>query len=268
MPFFQYKNHNIHYLQFGNGSELLIAIHGFADKAETYLALETALESKYTVLAIDLPFHGKTDWKNSTYTVSDIENVILKLAHLLGKKQVALMGHSMGSRLIMKVLPHIYRQVTHLYFLAPDGIRIKGLFNANLVPVWFRKWAKNRLERPEQFLKFSNFLYKRKWIKPIAHKFVGVHLSNARRRKRLFNNWISLTHFMTYPWKFASFLSHHQIPIDLFYGTKDFIIQPKEGKKFTKKVPHATLHILEVNHQMINSTLNAYLRNYFETIQK
>ncbi len=57
----------IHTYRFGAGPELLIAIHGFSDRARMFTVLEPALAGKYTVVAIDLPFHGQTEWQKNTF---------------------------------------------------------------------------------------------------------------------------------------------------------------------------------------------------------
>lgn len=259
MPFLNYKNSKIHYLQFGSGPKLLIALHGFADVAETYKVLESVLAKRYTVLALDLPFHGKTEWSKAFFTKKDIQNLIDLLAQEAGFQRFSLMGHSMGTRLIMKVLPKFVDRVEGLYFLAPDGIKIKGPFNMNLTPVWLRQFLKKRLTYPQRLQAVVRWLYNKGLVQPIVNKFVQVHLSNPRKRNRLMGTWISLADFITYPWRFARLLNEKQISIDLYYGKKDEIIPVKGGKRFCKSVPHAKLHVLESNHRLINEELASRL---------
>ena len=50
----------VHILCFGTGPELLIALHGFGDRARMFAVLEPALADRYRVVAVDWPFHGQT----------------------------------------------------------------------------------------------------------------------------------------------------------------------------------------------------------------
>ncbi len=264
MPTLNYKDSTIHYEKFGQGKQLLIALHGFADVGETYRNLETSLSPHYTVVALDLPLHGKTIWQNDIYTKEDIIQILRMVIEKYPSDKFVLMGHSMGTRLIMKVLPEFIHQVERLFFLAPDGIRIKGIFNMNLIPVWFRWWAKGRLEKSNRFQGFVSYLYKKGWISKLANAFIHVHLNNPKRRRRLLGQWISHQYFMTYPWQFARLIIEHNIPIDLFYGKKDKIIPPNEGHRFVKRVPHAKMHLLQSDHQLINQELNTRIKEIFE----
>ena len=259
MPQLHYQDSTIHYTQFGNGPNLLIAIHGFADTGKTFEVLEAALSQQYTVIAFDLPLHGKSNWQKAFYTKADIIAILQLFCAQQNKTSFALMGHSMGTRLIVKMVPNLREQIEHLYFLAPDGLRNKWVFNMNWIPVRLRWWSKRKLEVSDKFQQFIAFLDKKRLIKPIVNTFVQVHLSNPRRRRRLLGVWISHQYFMTYPWQFARLLRKEKIPIDLFYGKKDKIIPARWGQDFVHKIPHARLHLLESNHKLINKELASRL---------
>src|SRR3954447_7673004 len=68
-----FKNSNVHYRQFGNGPKLLFCFHGYGRESDTFHILERRLGSLFTIIALDVPFLGLTDWK---------DEIVLKLKYL------------------------------------------------------------------------------------------------------------------------------------------------------------------------------------------
>src|ERR1035437_4038700 len=58
-----YQQSTFHFHQFGNGAKLLLCFHGYGEMAGSFLFLEKSLGKEYTMIAIDFPFHGKTNWQ-------------------------------------------------------------------------------------------------------------------------------------------------------------------------------------------------------------
>jgi pimeloyl-ACP methyl ester carboxylesterase len=61
--FLTYKSSRVHYLKGGGGKRLLFCLHGYGESSGSFVFLEAPLGGEFTLIAIDLPFHGKTDWK-------------------------------------------------------------------------------------------------------------------------------------------------------------------------------------------------------------
>ena len=57
----------IAYTRWGTGGKLLFCLHGYGETGAGFAFLETALGDEYTILAIDMPFHGGTDWKEGLF---------------------------------------------------------------------------------------------------------------------------------------------------------------------------------------------------------
>src|SRR5882724_5510260 len=93
--FLTYKSSHIHYQRTGNGRRPLIAFHGYSDSANSFNLLEEYMGNDYTLIAIDMPFHGKTDWKEGLtlrpVDLIEIMNAILQDLSLPHSK-IYLMG--------------------------------------------------------------------------------------------------------------------------------------------------------------------------------
>ncbi len=49
----------------GKGASLLFCFHGYGESSGSFGFLEGALARQFTIIAIDLPFHGQTEWRET-----------------------------------------------------------------------------------------------------------------------------------------------------------------------------------------------------------
>ena len=259
MQYFQHSNGKIAYRQFGEGEKLLIAIHGFSDRANLFDALKEGLGKKYTVYAFDLPYHGQTEWEKDYFDRSDVQHFIELILAKENKSQFALMGYSMGGRIIQVLLPEIIEKVTHLYLVAPDGIDTKWMFNVNQFPMFVRHYLRRALRKPERFFRMLHWFYNKKFITKFIHDFAYNHLKTPERRHRLFCTWNAIHHFKTNPKKFKQLLQKYSLSTDLYYGKRDEVIQASSGEWLSERLPHVHLHLLEEGHLLIDQALNQLL---------
>jgi len=76
----------------------LLALHGWLDNAATFDRLAPLLGAHFHLVAIDLPGHGRSDWRptGAWYHYVDYLGDALAAADTLGWKRFALLGHSLG----------------------------------------------------------------------------------------------------------------------------------------------------------------------------
>ncbi|MEN0049665.1 MAG: alpha/beta hydrolase [Bacteroidota bacterium] len=257
--YFQHSNGKIAYRKFGEGKELLIAIHGFSDRASLFDLLEEGLGKKYTVYAFDLPYHGQTEWQKEEFDKTDVLSFINLILKRENQENFALMGYSMGGRIIQVLLSEIIKKVSHLYLIAPDGIDTKWMFNVNQFPMFVRHYLRRALRKPERFFRMLHWFYDKKFITKFVHDFAYNHLKTPERRHRLFCTWNAIHHFKTHPKKFKQLLQEHQLPTNLYYGKRDEVIQASSGAWLSEGLPHVQLHLLEEGHLLIDQALNELL---------
>ncbi|MEL6718432.1 MAG: alpha/beta hydrolase, partial [Bacteroidota bacterium] len=249
----------ITYRKFGEGEELLIAIHGFSDRASLFEVLEDGLGKKYTVYAFDLPYHGQTEWREDYFDKKDVLSFIQLILKQEQKDSFALMGYSMGGRIIQVILSEIIEKVAQLYLIAPDGINTKWMFNVNQFPMFVRHYLRRTLRKPERFFRMLHWFYNKKFITKFIHDFAYNHLKTPERRHRLFCTWNAIHHFKTHPKKFKELLKKYQLSTDLYYGRRDEVIQVSSGEWLSEGLPHVRLHILDEGHLLIDQSLNQLL---------
>ncbi len=260
--FLDYKKSKVHLLRFGSGKDLLISFPGYANPAEIFLPLATALGEHYTILSVDLPFHGATEWSASSFSLEDMHGLIELILLREGRSEFALMGYSFGGRIVQKLVPNFASKIKTIILLAPDGIFTRGMVNAHLVPRFVRGWLRRSLRDPGWLLSLVRLFHRLQLLSDYNLKFIHYHMSNAERRERLFNTWVSMYDFVLRPAKTKELFRKSKIPVALFFGKTDPAIPLESGKWMAQDLENVSLFILEEGHRIIGPALIKALREY------
>ena len=117
-----YKESTINYCRFGNGDKTLFCFHGYGESSDSFLFLENYLGKEYTIIAIDFPLHGKTDWKQQIFLPDDLINIIELLKP--SKQKISILAYSMGGRMALHLLQTIPQSIENIGLIAPDGLHL------------------------------------------------------------------------------------------------------------------------------------------------
>lgn len=115
------------YQKQGSGKKVIIMIHGWADKLQTFDELTSDLAKKYTVYRMDLPGFGQTQAPNEPWGLDeyvmfiDEFNKKLKINHVH-----AYIGHSNGCAVLVRGFSNNKIKSDKLILLAAAGIRNKN----------------------------------------------------------------------------------------------------------------------------------------------
>lgn len=254
--FFEYESSKIHFIKFGDGEKLLIALHGFGDRASSFLALKTALQKEYTVYAIDLPFHGQTQWQGDSFSQKDILGWFKIILDREKKQRYNLMGFSLGGRIILALLSRVLKDVDKIYMIAPDGLKTNGMSIASLAPIWLRRFLKAQAFNPNILIKIVKGGYQIGLVSKFNFHFVQYNLLAEERQDRIFNTWIALNNFEVKLEEVRLLLMEIAIPIELYFGKHDKIIPLTAGQKFADGMPNVHLSIINEGHLLLNEKLD------------
>src|SRR4051812_5719235 len=121
----KYKNSIINYYRFGKGKKTALCFHGYGETAASYLFLETLTGEEFNFIAIDLPFHGETDWKEGYHFSSqDLKQITTEILNEELQKKIILIGFSLGARIALSLYGLIPGKVEKILLLAPDGLKL------------------------------------------------------------------------------------------------------------------------------------------------
>lgn len=257
--FLQYQEHIIHSIQFGEGNQLLLAFHGYGDSCELFLNLAPSLSKQYTVIALDLPYHGQTQWQSTQFSPEDIFQIIQLILAKQPQTTFSLMAYSMGGRIPLAIAHQFPHQIERIFFLAAAGFQPTLAYNKWLFPEWVRRFLRWTVRKPNWIAKFFYLGHKIGLLNAATYHVFERQLKNEKHRQRLFNIWVSFYQFPIRLKKFKQYILQEQLAVHFFYGEQDKITPAHFGEKFIKNIPTATLDLTKGNHFFIRKHLDTFL---------
>ena len=262
-----FRNSTIGYFRFGNGPKAVICFHGFGEDATTFEFLGKKAGHEFTFYAIDLPFHGQTNWAEGlVFTHTDLLQIIEEILYQnnpLPKTQplsaaqagpkLSLIGFSLGGRIALSIYQAIPEQIDKLVLLAPDGLKVNFWY-------WFatQTWLGNQffaftMRNPGWFFGFLKLLNKIKLVNASIFKFVNHYIGKKDIRLLLYQRWTTLRKLKPDLSLIKLLIVKHKTPVRIVYGRHDRIILSSVGEKFRKGIEeHSTLTIIESGHQVLH----------------
>jgi pimeloyl-ACP methyl ester carboxylesterase len=93
-----------HLQEWGGGKHACFLIHGFGEGSYVWNEFALLAASHYHTFAIDLRGHGDSDWdRNGDYDVGTHVADMVQIIRALGRTRIALVGHSMGADIAIRV---------------------------------------------------------------------------------------------------------------------------------------------------------------------
>lgn len=254
-----FRSSVIHFVHAGQGSKVVICFHGYGETGRSFEFLSPYLPPEsYTIIAIDLPFHGQTQWKEGlNIAPSDFTQIIrLILEQLISMGstyQLTLMGFSLGGRVALSLYQEIPEQVEKLILMAPDGLKINCWY-------WLstQTWAGNNffaftMKHPDWFFGFLKLLNKMRFVNASIFKFVNYYIGDKEVRRLLYQRWTTLRKLKPDLSRIKSLIRKNNIPVRLIYGKHDRIILSSVGEKFKKEMEEqCTLTVIHSGHQVLH----------------
>lgn len=259
--FIPIKSSSVHAIRFGAGDKLLICFHGFGEDAEKFRALHPSLSEQFTVVAIDLPFHGSTTWRHGEFFMQeDLIELIRYILHREHRQRFSLMGYSLGGKIVLATVPHFPAQIDSIILAAPDGVKINAWYNIAVYPEWGRKLFNRFVTRPQlvfsmaRLLKFTGILSER------FFKFLQVQTNTEEKRRKVYDVWLTIKDFEVELRDVKALLNQYGIKSYIFIGKYDKVITEKIGEKFVRGLNQCKYVVLDKGHNLITEALNEPLK--------
>lgn len=235
--FIPYRTSKIHYHRFGKGPQWVCCFHGYGEDGSYFQLFEQDLGERYTLIAPDLPFHGKTEWREAlklepALLLEFINTIIPE------NEPIQLIGYSMGGRVCLRLLELFPNRFTKLVLLAPDGLHKNP----------WQKFATQSFVGNQLFaftMQYPGWMFTLMkcagWLglfnKSII-KFVHHYLDHESERKILYKRWTTMRCFRPSLKRLRSVIPEYQVPVYLIFGKYDRVIIPKHGYLFQEKLEH------------------------------
>ena len=255
-----YKSSQISYCRFGSGPKVAICFHGYGEEATSFAFLNKHAGNQYTFYSIDLPFHGKTEWKDDlTFTLTDLSKIIDEILHQNNYKlqttnyKLTIIGFSLGGRVALSFLQANPEKVEKLILLAPDGLKVNFWYWLATQTSLGNKFFAFTLQHPGWFFGFLKLMNKLRLVNASIFKFVNYYIGDATVRRLLYQRWTTLRKLKPDLALIKSYIRKENIPVGLIYGKHDRIILSSVGEKFKKGIEEqCTLTVIHSGHQVLH----------------
>jgi pimeloyl-ACP methyl ester carboxylesterase len=241
MPTVSYLSSLINYTISGNGKKILVCLHGYDENADTFDIFCKPLVNDYTSICIDMPFHGKTSWKESAATGMgghDWEEIIDRILKQETRfvTQFTLVGYSMGGRIALSLFEYMPQKIEKLILLAPDG------FTNNF---WYwlatQTYLGNRLFRfsvhhPAWVLQLAKMLYTFRIINFGVLKLARHYLEDKELAEQLYARWTCFRKSRPDFNKIIQSATENQTPVRLVFGKFDHLILQRHATTFCQSM--------------------------------
>ena len=255
-----YKNSTIWYYRFGSGPRGAVCFHGFGEDASMFGFLTNYAGNQYTFYSIDLPFHGKTEWKEGlNFTHKDLLQIVEAITQegnqeqATSEQKLSLLGFSLGGRIALSLYQAMPDKIEKLVLLAPDGLKVNFWY-------WLatQTWLGNKffaftMKKPSWFFGLLKLLNKLKLVNASIFKFVNYYIGDAEVRRLLYARWTTLRKLKPNVGKIKNKIRENKTPVRLIYGKHDRIILSSVGEKFQKGIKeHCILTVIHSGHQVLH----------------
>lgn len=93
------KNTDINYIDYGDGKNTIVLLHGWGQNIEMMRPIGDKLSKENRIIVVDLPGFGESKEPDTIWTMYDYTECIHELLETLNVKKPVLIGHSFGGKI-------------------------------------------------------------------------------------------------------------------------------------------------------------------------
>lgn len=231
-----FQKGEIRYRLVGQGP-CIVLLHGFLGSSKVWNKYAEKLSSKFTVLSIDLPGHGKSTVSAEVFPMNLMAEAVKAVLDHLKIEKATLVGHSMGgyvSLAFAQLFPNVVTGLTLMNSTAlPDSAERKKereraiklaeghklKYITAVVPNWF--FERTGQKANKRILKMVKIAAK------TSKEGIQASLKGMRDRKDL-----------------TSVLAKATFPIQIIAGKNDFVIPLEQAQQLAALNPKTRLDVL------------------------
>jgi len=245
-------------LKAGSGNTVILCFHGYGETADYFAFLTQLLSPEhYTLIAVDLPFHGKTVWKEGLiFLPADLQKItqlILEQSAVTPGQKIILMGFSLGGRMALQLYQTMPASIHKLILMAPDGLKVNSWYWLATQTTAGNKFFDFTMKKPGWFFGLLRLMNKLKLVNSSIFKFVNYYIGDPEVRRLLYSRWTSMRKIKPALPVIKKYILENKTSVRLVYGKHDRIILSSVGEKFKTGIEEqCTLTVINSGHQVLH----------------
>ena len=246
-----YKNSVIAWYRFGNGPRAVACFHGYGEGATSFAFLGKAAGDTHSFYAIELPFHGGTQWNEpGDFTPGDLAAIV---EQVIPGGNFQVLGYSLGGRVGLCLYQHSPARVTKLVLLAPDGLKVNFWYWVATQTGPGNGLFRLTMKHPGWFFGFLKVFNKLGVVNASIFKFVKYYIADEEVRAILYKRWTSLRQISPSLSRIKDQVRRQHLPVRLVYGEHDRIILSTVGEKFRKGIEEdCSIAVINAGHKVLH----------------
>lgn len=256
-----FQNHRLHYGTYGSGPESLLAFHGYGQDHTVFEKMGPTLDNRYTLYSFDLFLHGKSSSLSDTPPLTTVQWCAM-IQHFLDTRNIttfSLVGYSMGGRFVLALAACLAQRISRLILIAPDGIRPNRWYRFASDTTVGRQLLRVTAKYPSGFFFAAQVIQRLGWVQRSVARFVKSHMSTSEKRMLVYQRWTALRGIRPDLSSVIQQANAHSLPVTIFIGRYDKIIQEKHILTFHKKLVNSNLRVLPGGHNHLIDQATQYL---------
>lgn len=242
------------YYTWGSGTQPVVCFHGYGETADSFLVVKPYLEKHCTVLTIEMPFHGATQWHSHHHPLH-VQYLAAIITSQFGTQAFTVLGYSMGGRVALQLLQFMPKQIQKMVLLAPDGFH-KNFWQRFATQTWLgNKVFEQVVKNPTPVYYVLQKLVNARVFNKSVYKFADTYLHISEVRQELYKRWLAMRLFKPSHSVLKKIITQHNTHITLVFGSYDRIITAKYGHRFAQKLNNSHVKIISWpdGHQLLKS---------------
>lgn len=246
---FQVEGNGMAYQKIGNGPAILLAFHGFGQTKEIFKPLNTSLGAQFTIFAIDLFFHGNSQYVgHQLLKKQDWQRFIAAFLEEQHIGRFSLMGFSLGGRFSLAIVESFADRLDQLILLAPDGITRSPWYRLATGSVVGRGLFRYVLRHLSMLNVFGHTLTRLGLLNKTAMRFAEISLGTPEQRKLVYQSWTQFRLITPNLTTLSKLLNENPVQVRFFTGAFDRIVPGSYILPLTKRLRHYELTVLKTGH--------------------
>ena len=242
---FEMDKVNVYYESYSHptSEKTVVLLHGFLSSTFSFRRLIPLLCENFNVISVDLPPFGKSGKTiYYTYTHQNLAFTVIRLLESLGKKQVSLIGHSMGGQIALNICyqrPDLIEETVLLCssgYLKPSNF---PLILSSYIPFFYlyvRRWlARAGIEKTLRNVVHDHNMIDEVMLKGYLQPYIVDNEIFKGLTKMIRDREGDLS---------PGQLHKIETPCLLIWGEHDKVVPVSTGKRLNKDLKHSKLIIL------------------------